>query len=508
MPDSFPPIETEQRPVDRIGDRERLDALAGSNLLDTQTEEVFDRAVKLATRLLGTPVSLLSLVDDTRQFFKAQEGLPTPYSWTRETPLSHSFCQHVVTSGEMLAVEDARIHPLVRDNLAIADLGVIAYLGVPVVGTDGHVFGSFCVIQSEPRQWTSEEIETLRAIAKGVESEIRLRVEVARRRVLQQAADEDRQRLALVLESMADGVLSIDREMTVIYANRSARRILDAQGEPTGRRLFDVFPRGEADAFVAMVTNALLTGDEADPSETVVKIPQRERWIEARAAPSGAELTLFFRDVTVRQRALESRKLLVRELHHRMKNLFSIVRGMITMTARGASDPLVMSQALQGRLISLARAHDLIRPAISDDDDANYQDIYLADIVRILVEPYRKPGLESLSIEGPELRLGVNSTTHVALLIHELTTNANKYGALSQPGGKLSVSWALNGDALDFRWIETGGPEPTDPPAEIGFGSKLIQLCIKTQLEGEMALDWPASGMRLKARIPMGSIAR
>ena len=490
---------------ERIGDADRLDLLTRAGLLDTQAEEIFDRGVRLATKLLGTPVSLLSLVDRNRQFFKAQQGLPEPYSAARETPLSHSFCKHVVDSGELLVIEDAREHPLVADNLAIPDLNVIAYLGVPIVTADGHVLGSFCAIDTEPRHWTSEDIETLRTIATGVESEIRLRIEVDHRRALQEKADLDRARLALVLETTADGIVKIDRRLTVDYANRGAKAILGLGDELNGRSLWQVFPRADGDAFEALVKRAFATGDTA---EETAHCSDLGRWLEARVVPAGDEMTLFFRDVSARQRMQESRQLLVRELHHRIKNLFAIVRGMISMAARGATGPAEMAEALQGRLIALARAHDLIRPALTAEGESDYQEIFLGDLVKILVEPYRKAGADSLTIRGPMLRLGVNSTTHVALFIHELSTNANKYGAFSQSGGRLVVEWAIVGDVLDFHWTETGGPEMTGAPAALGFGSKLVGLCVETQLEGDLTIQWPPIGMRLDAKIPLHAIAR
>jgi signal transduction histidine kinase len=158
-----------------IQDVARLDALRRTGLLDTPPEEVFDRLTRLVRRLLGTPVVLVSLVDADRQFFKSAFGLPEPWATRRETPLSHSFCQHVVATGAPLAVEDARQHPLLRDNLAVAELGAVAYLGIPLAAADGHVLGSLCAIDTAPRAWTAEDTETLRDMAALATSEISLR---------------------------------------------------------------------------------------------------------------------------------------------------------------------------------------------------------------------------------------------------------------------------------------------------------------------------------------------
>lgn len=167
----------DERPVD---DPRRLAALARSGLLDSPVEEAFDRATRLATRVIDAPIALVSIVDAGRQFFKSAVGLPEPWATQRETPLSHSFCQYVVTSGELLDVSDARQDELLRGNLAIRDLGVIAYLGAPLTDHEGHVLGSFCVIDKRSRQWTDDEHEALRDIAGQVHDVIRARTTLTR----------------------------------------------------------------------------------------------------------------------------------------------------------------------------------------------------------------------------------------------------------------------------------------------------------------------------------------
>ena len=157
-------------------EQQRLDVLIAANLLDTPEEENFDRFTRLASAILETPVALVSLVDRHRQFFKSSVGLPEPWATSRETPISHSFCQHVVTTAKPLCVADARIHPLLRDNLAIVDLGVIAYLGIPLTTTEGYTLGSFCAIDVMPRKWSDRDIEILTDLAALVTEKIELRL--------------------------------------------------------------------------------------------------------------------------------------------------------------------------------------------------------------------------------------------------------------------------------------------------------------------------------------------
>jgi len=151
---------------------ERLIALQRASLLDTPPEEPFDRLTRLATRVLRVPVALVSLVDGNRQFFKSCIGLPEPWASLRQTPLTHSFCKHAVASGQPFVVSDARHNPLVQDNLAVSELGVIAYAGIPLTTAEGLTLGSFCVIDSKPHDWTEEEIEILRCLAASVMTEI------------------------------------------------------------------------------------------------------------------------------------------------------------------------------------------------------------------------------------------------------------------------------------------------------------------------------------------------
>ncbi len=170
-------------------DSVRLAALQRLCLLDSPVDPAFDRLTRLAARMLHAPVSLVTLLDHDRQFFKSQIGLPEPWATQRETPLSHSLCQHVVRLNAPLIISDTREQPLVQHNLAIRDLNAIAYAGIPLLTSDGIAIGSFCVIDHEPRVWTQAEIDTLTDLATSVMTEIELiDAHEAQRRAEQQIA--------------------------------------------------------------------------------------------------------------------------------------------------------------------------------------------------------------------------------------------------------------------------------------------------------------------------------
>lgn len=159
-------------------ERARIRELHLTELLDSAPEAAFDRLTEFVCRLLKVPVSLVSLPDGRRQFLKSVRGLKEPWASARETLLSHSFCQHVVASGEPLVVEDARLHSLVRDNLAIRDLEVVAYLGMPIFTPDGLAVATLCAIDHQPRRWTEDDINTLSQLSEAAKTEIALRLRV------------------------------------------------------------------------------------------------------------------------------------------------------------------------------------------------------------------------------------------------------------------------------------------------------------------------------------------
>jgi signal transduction histidine kinase len=187
----------------------RLDALRRTALMDTPAEEAFDRLSRLASRVIKVPVGLVTLVDRDRQFFKSCVGLPPPWCDMRQTPLTHSFCMHVVATGKPLVVQDARQHSVLRENLAIDQLGVVAYAGMPLTSSEGETIGTLCVIDTQPRVWTDEDLYVLKELSVSVMTEIELRATrelEARARAAQLAGAEAaaaRQRFALLAELSA-----------------------------------------------------------------------------------------------------------------------------------------------------------------------------------------------------------------------------------------------------------------------------------------------------------------
>lgn len=227
-----------------------LEALRKTALLDSDPEPVFDSLTALASRALNVPIALLSLVDEDRQFFKSALGLPEPWASRRETPHSHSFCKHVAMQNDALVISDARTVDLVKNNLAITDLGVIGYAGMPVRDQDGVAIGAFCAISPEPRDWTPDELHTLRLLADQASLEIALRSRARRlgfdlanlraaEELRKQMARLDRQDLRTPISAM---LLSVDAVAYSGPVNEAQKECL-ASAKRSGRAVLDILDR-------------------------------------------------------------------------------------------------------------------------------------------------------------------------------------------------------------------------------------------------------------------------
>lgn len=199
---------------------ERLRTLRDLALIDSPEEMVYDKLTRLASEVIGAPVSLVSMVAADYQFFKSQVGLPDPWKSKRRTPLSHSFCQHVVTTQQPLVVSDAREVDFLKHNRAIPDLNVIGYLGMPLTLSDGKSLGSFCVIDSEPREWLDIEIEIMRELSEIVCNEFDVRADARNNPSMKIKLEE----LDNAISRMVDDLTGIDNKGLFLATLRGTRQ--------------------------------------------------------------------------------------------------------------------------------------------------------------------------------------------------------------------------------------------------------------------------------------------
>ncbi len=201
-----------------VRDPQRLRALGQTELMDAEPISGMDRITAMATRLLKVPVSLVSLVDDERQFFLSSVGLGQPWAARRQTPLSHSFCQYVVSGNAALIVADARTDDRLRDNLAIPDLGVVAYAGYPIRTPEGHVLGSFCAIDTVRHEWSDSDLQLMQELAEIAEAEIALRL-------ANKGLRQTTRRTQAVLDTAYDSYVAVDMAGRITAWNAAAERL-------------------------------------------------------------------------------------------------------------------------------------------------------------------------------------------------------------------------------------------------------------------------------------------
>jgi two-component sensor histidine kinase len=206
---------------------------------------------------------------------------------------------------------------------------------------------------------------------------------------------------------------------------------------------------------------------------------------------------------------LGEQELLAKEMSHRVKNLFAVTDGMIRAGARNAPDVRTFARDLSGRLHALASAHSLVSRNLREVG-AEPRTGDIGSLIRAVVEPHQHGDDSRASrvrTRGPAVPCGSHAINAIALVFHELTTNAAKYGALSSPTGFVEASWRLIGDDLELTWAEAAGPSVPGPPARDSFGTTLMRNTIIGQLGGTLTYEWEREGLRVGMTVPRSRLA-
>lgn len=315
---------------------------------------------------------------------------------------------------------------------------------------------------------------------------------------------EAKRRLEGIVESAMDAIITIDVHNNIILFNPAAERMFGVQqsqalGEPIARFIPLRFRTGH-DEHIERFRRTGVTGRSMGALGAIsgLRSGGQEFPIEASISQvdvNGERLaTVILRDITERKANEEARLMLAREVDHRAKNALAVVQALVALTTAPTTEAFVA--AIRGRVSALARAHSLLAQNRWKGGD-------LGEIVREETAAYGKPG--QIHISGPDTSLGPDAVQPVSLIIHELATNAVKYGALSMPEGRVDLSWEITEEGkLDLSWIESGGPRVVEPSAR-GFGSTLITTVGAKQLGGDIAIDWRPEGILVTAALPPDS---
>jgi len=245
--------------------------------------------------------------------------------------------------------------------------------------------------------------------------------------------------------------------------------------------------------------DALLRDGEPHHAEFRIRRPSGEvRWCASTAAASQdvsgrvVRISGVTMDITERRDAEERQALLAREVDHRAKNAMAIVQSIVRLTK--AESIAEYASVIEGRIKALSRAHALL-------SDSRWQGAEMAKLVEEELAPYRSGHHDRIRIAGPKVVLEPTTAQTLALALHELSTNAVKYGSLSQASGRLELDWTLLPEEIVVTWRESGGP-PVHKPKQTGFGAKIITSSIERQLEGKVSFDWRPEGLFCELRAP------
>lgn len=312
------------------------------------------------------------------------------------------------------------------------------------------------------------------------------------------AANADREaELVTIIEGIGEGFYSVDRDWRITRFNNEASRHFHLMpNEVLGRRLWDVFPHAR-ETTLGKLFAATMESRQPVKSETPSVVIEG-RWLSYRLFPIGEGMGVVFRDITDRKNAEEQRDLLIAELHHRVKNTLTTVQSIAALTLRSAGVDPTVRQTFEARLLTLSNAHNVLT-------NKNWAGADLNDVIWSALRPHSAPDRDQFSVEGPNMVLHPVSAVALSLAMHELCTNAIKYGALSAESGRVTVEWAVKGSRFNLQWREHGGP-PVKKPTRQGFGSSMIERALAAQLRGQVSIDYAPSGLICTIDAPFEAI--
>lgn len=488
---------------------DRLAVLHGLEALDTAADPDFDRISALAAAMLEAPIALVTLVDVDRQWFKSCIGLDET-----ETATSISFCAHAIAAGDdPLVVTDARLDPRFAGNpLVTGKQHIRFYAGQPMV-VAGVRIGTLCVLDRKPRAFPpTDRLAQLKALADLAASLFTLK-DATRDGAIAKAElarEEKRRAIALDAASLASWVWDVRTDMIDCDVLLAELFNLPPSNRLKARDILRAIDPRDVYQTETRFRDAL-SGSDDYFGEYRVKGFYPPRWVATRGRvverDGEGKPTLIFGvnyDITERKLGDERQRLLLRELNHRVKNTLATVQALATQTVRHARQPSEFLEAFSARLQALGAAHSLL-------SDREWRGIGISELVRIEVKPFESDDRPRITASGPDLLLSPDQAVGLGLILHELASNALKYGSLSAPSGKVDLEWKAQGRKgarrLVLTWRESGGPE-VELPDRHGFGSILIRRSLAKVIDSEVTHEYRPDGVFAEISMPLEQLLR
>jgi len=519
-----------------------------SNILD----EILTEACRLVGEALGTDLAKVVELQKDGETLLVRAGVGWKPGVVGEVKLKvedGTSEGHAIRTGEAVISADIdreerfEYAPFLKDN------GVRAIVNVLIIGADGEPpFGILQVDSREAREFAESDITFLRGYANLVAAAVsRLRIldEVrgsnkelerrvadrtreltaanrkltdANRKLRAEAEERERaeaalrqaQKMEALVEHLPVGAGLADQSGRVIAANAAFRRSLpDGMVPSADPEAAEWLPGGRrAEQWEHVVARALRGEVVLNEDWLHRRHATDERWFRVSGIPMRGEeggvvaALLVVVDVDEEKRAAERQDLLTRELDHRAKNVLAVVQAALRLTR--ADDMAGFVRAIEGRVAALARAQTLLAKDRWAGADLR---ALLGGELAAFLDGGSGPRAE---LRGPAVALPPGAAQPLSMAVHELATNAVKYGALSVPGGRVSISWGVDqgaGGVLRLRWSETGGPPLVGPPAKRGFGSRVLEGTLRGQLGGAVSMSWEG-GLTCEIEAPLAQRGR
>lgn len=320
-------------------------------------------------------------------------------------------------------------------------------------------------------------------------------------------AEQDALMLAAIVESSEDAILSKDLNGYITSWNQGAQRLFGyVADEIVGKHVTTLIPADRLDE-EPVILDKIHRGERVEHFETKRRrkdgsLVDISLTISPIRAPDGSIIgaSKIARDITDKRQAEETQRLLLREMDHRVKNLFMLASSVVSLSARSADSVENLAAAVRDRLSALAQAHALTLTNRMTAEPSTKPSTTLHELVRTILRPYAgstKDGTERATISGADVEISGSSLTSLALLLHEFATNAAKYGGFSTPAGRVEIECAVSADKFELVWRERGGPA-VEPAASEGFGSLIARATVQGQLGGEMTRQWDPEGLTIR----------
>lgn len=461
-------------------------------------EEVLDGAIALMSADMGS-MQTLDRERDALKLFASRGFHPDSaafWQWVRSE--SESACAYAFASGARVIVADVEDWPSMAGTADLQEYrrsGIRAVQSTPLVSRAGRLIGMISTHWRRPHRPSERELGRLDVLARQAADLIeRGQSEAALRR-----SEEQGRRLAAIVEFNNDAIISLDPVGIITSWNQGAERLYGhAADEMIGKPVFALIP---PDRFgeEALILTRIKRGERVDAYDTVRRrkdgsLVEISLTISPLKDDAGRIIgaSKISRDITERRRLERNVQLLSREVNHRARNLLTIVQAAVDLS--NAETPQALKAVIAGRIGALARAHMLLA-------QARWAGADLGALIKQELAPFCSNQALQANVKGPDVQLTPGQAQAIAIVVHELATNAVKYGALSVATGRVRVIWTRAAEGLLLRWIERDGPA-TAPPQHRGFGLRAIEQIVRHQLGGDLRLEWWPDGLTCSITIP------